>query len=117
MAGFADAPAVITPGLVQSGSVHRQLGEVSDPTGSLGSAHRPLLPGSPPGGSSNSSSSNRVRGEGAGAAMARRQTDRWENRRTKHRAAVPPQPQRPAPPEPPCHAPACSRNPGTEGRR
>lgn len=58
-----------------SGSFQRQLGEVSDPTQSLGSAHRPLLPGLPPGGGgSNNSSNNRVRGAGAGSAMAR-QTD------------------------------------------
>lgn len=64
-----------TPRLVLSGSLQRQLGEVSDPTRSLGSTHRPLLPGSPPGGGSSNSSSNWVHGEGDGAAMAG-QTDR-----------------------------------------
>lgn len=64
-----------TPRLVLSGSFQRQLGEVSDPTRSLGSTHRPLLPGSPPGGGSSNSSRNRVHRESAGVAMAG-QTDR-----------------------------------------
>lgn len=99
--GFADAPLVFressrsTPRLVLSGSFQRQLGEVSDPTRSLGSTHRPLLPGSPPGGGgSSNSSSNRVHREGAGAAMAG-QTNGRTNRRTKPKTTVPPQPPRP----------------------